>query len=223
MYRQMKDEAEKPSAVVADSKQLPQEMPRAAEAALEETKSTLNIFAKIGYGFGHVYNDLCATIWFSYMLLFLKYVLTFDDEAGWYMMLGQIADAIFTTIIGVTSDRFSTKRNWHILGTVLVTISFPVLFVLRPDVLSDWGNIIYFSMFIVLFQCGWAIVQISHLAILPELSKTHNDRSELNTVRFCLSISSNITVFLVAWAVLQTPDRSEGSIGTEDFEKFRVI
>lgn len=189
----------------------------------DETRSTLSFFAKVGYGFGHVYNDLCATIWFSYTLLFLKDVLEMPTEAGSYMMLGQITDAIFSAIVGYLTDSYSTKRNWHIMGTIAVAISFPMLFMLQRDVLPYLGNLFYFSLFITVFQCGWATVQISHLAILPELSTTQKDRSELNSVRYCMSIFSNITVFIAAWTVLHIRNRSADRIGVNDFDKFRVI
>lgn len=32
----------------------------------------LNVIEKLGYGLGHIYNDLCAGVWFSYTLLFLQ-------------------------------------------------------------------------------------------------------------------------------------------------------
>lgn len=187
-----------------------------------ESESTLNIIAKVGYGFGHVFNDLCATVWFSYMLLFLKYVLVMPLEAGSYMMLGQVTDALFSAVVGVMTDRYSTKRNWHIMGTAIVALSFPMLFVMQQDVLPYWGNLFYFSFFITLFQCGWATVQISHLAILPELSTTHKDRADLNSVRYCMSVFSNIAVFLVTWMVLRIENKSSARIGSEDFDKFRV-
>jgi Na+/melibiose symporter-like transporter len=192
------------------------------EHELDESRSTLSIFAKVGYGFGHVFNDLCATIWFSYTLLYLKEVLTMS-EAGSYMMLGQITDAAFSAIVGLMTDRYSTKRNWHIMGTVLVALSFPMIFMVQRDTLPYLANLFYFSLFITIFQCGWATVQISHLAILPELSTTSTDRSELNSVRYCMSIFSNITVFIVAWMVLHIGLDENRSIGVNDFDKFRVI
>ena len=30
---------------------------------------------KIGYGFGHVLNEFCASMWFSYLLVYFQYVL----------------------------------------------------------------------------------------------------------------------------------------------------
>lgn len=37
-----------------------------------DRRSTLRIVEKIGFGLGHVYNDLCAGVWFSYTLLFMQ-------------------------------------------------------------------------------------------------------------------------------------------------------
>lgn len=188
----------------------------------DEKISTLSAFQKIGYGFGHVFNDLCATIWFSYTLLFLKYVVMMQAEAGSLMMLGQLSDALFSAIVGFLTDLYSTKRNWHIIGSVIVCLSFPLIFILHRSVLPYWGNVFYFSVVITLFQCGWSTVQISHLAILPEYSNTERDRSELNAIRFSMSILSNITVFIVAYAFLHIRDKSTDEIGVADFDKFRV-
>lgn len=32
-------------------------------------------FQKFAFGTGHVLNDLCASVWFSYLLVYLQYVL----------------------------------------------------------------------------------------------------------------------------------------------------
>lgn len=134
-----------------------------SDHASEESRSTLSLFAKVGYGLGHVFNDLCATIWFSYTLLFMKDVMMMPDEAGSYMTFGQITDAIFSALIGFLIDRYGTKRNWHVVGTAIISLSFPMLFMLKGHVLPYLGNLFYFSLFIALFQCGWATIQISHL------------------------------------------------------------
>jgi Na+/melibiose symporter-like transporter len=190
---------------------------------VSESISTLSLVQKLGYGIGHVSNDLCSTVWFSYTLLFFKYVLVMPTEAGSYMMLGQLTDALFSAMVGVLTDLYGTKRNWHIVGSVMVCLSFPLMFILQRNVLPYWGNVFYFSAVITLFQCGWATVQISHLAIIPEYSNTERDRSELNAVRFSMSILSNITVFVVAFAFLHIRDKSStDQIGPNDFGKFRV-
>lgn len=79
-----------------------------------------SIWSKIGFGFGHIYNDLCASIWFSYLLMFLKNVLVIPGGgAGGLMMFGQAIDAAATPVVGLLSDKFGTKQIWHIFGEFL--------------------------------------------------------------------------------------------------------
>lgn len=78
---------------------------------------SLNVMEKLGYGLGHIYNDLCAGVWFSYTLLFLQGALRISaKEAGILVMLGQVGDAIATPVIGILADKYGTKRTWHIGG-----------------------------------------------------------------------------------------------------------
>lgn len=87
------------------------------QSTTDQMLSTLSIGTKIGFGLGHIYNDLCAGIWFSYTLLFMQGALTMPGtEAGGLMMLGQVGDAIATPIFGYLIDKFGTKQKWHILG-----------------------------------------------------------------------------------------------------------
>lgn len=93
----------------------------------DQMKSSLSFFQKIGFGLGHVYNDLCAGVWFSYTLLFMQGSLQMSsEEAGILLMLGQVGDALATPIVGILTDKYSTKKKWHISG-ILTYINFGVL------------------------------------------------------------------------------------------------
>lgn len=37
---------------------------------------------KLSFGTGHVLNDLCASVWFSYLLVYLQYVLLVKTPKG---------------------------------------------------------------------------------------------------------------------------------------------
>ena len=78
---------------------------------------------KLSYGVGHVLNDLCASMWFSYLLLYFQSVNLFSKlSAGFILLLGQLADAIATPLIGYESDRingcfgYGKRKSWHVLG-----------------------------------------------------------------------------------------------------------
>lgn len=193
--------------------------------AMDDSKTTLKFFEKIGFSLGHVYNDLCAAIWFSYTLLFMQGVLNMPGpQAGAMVMLGQVGDAIATPIVGILTDRFSTKRNWHIFGTFLVVATFPLIFAICPlcDIFPSWWKLTYFSIVILIFQFGWPVVQITHLAMIPELSRTQRDRTDLTATRYSASICSNVVVYMVTWAVLHIQTSYENKISPTDWPKFRV-
>lgn len=47
----------------------------------------LSFGRKLSYGVGHVLNDLSASMWFSYLLIYLHRVVNFENATAGYMML----------------------------------------------------------------------------------------------------------------------------------------
>ena len=43
-------------------------------------RTKLSLITKYSYGVGHVLNDLCASIWFSYFLVYFHNVLQFNNS-----------------------------------------------------------------------------------------------------------------------------------------------
>ena len=80
---------------------------------------------KLAYGVGHVLNDICASMWFTYLLVFFHYVMGFDPFlSGVILLIGQVADALATPFVGFHSDknddfwlcRYGRRKTWHLLG-----------------------------------------------------------------------------------------------------------
>jgi len=58
-------------------------------ASDEEIERPISLGQKAAYGVGHVLNDICAALWFSYILLFLQTILGLPAPvAGGLMLLG---------------------------------------------------------------------------------------------------------------------------------------
>ena len=73
-------------------------------------------------------------------------------------------------------------------GVILVVFSFPFLYMvcLTCEQFSErsvWIQFGYYSIFIAMFQIGWAASQISHLAMVPELTSNQHVKVELNAIR----------------------------------------
>ncbi|XP_054159274.1 major facilitator superfamily domain-containing protein 12-like [Oppia nitens] len=172
---------------------------------------------RLAFCVGHVLNDVCAAIWFSYFLVYMHFINRFHKTAAYLLLIGQIADAIATPFVGIELDkdndwwicRYGRKKCWHLLGTVLICVTFPIIFTkcIGCDSTSENAKMVYYSAFIVIFQFGWAAVQISHLSLIPDLTPYSSERVELNAWRYALSVASNITVYLIAWLMFYLDGR----------------
>ena len=150
---------------------------------------------RIGYGVGHVLNDMCAAMWFTYLLIFFHNVVGFDNiYAGALLAIGQLADGISTVFVGIFSDRsgdywmcnrYGNRKSWHLIGTVCVVLSFPFIFhpCINCEDASQSAQMVYYAAFIIILQFGWAAVQLSHLAMIPELTSSESEYTLLTSVR----------------------------------------
>lgn len=83
----------------------------------------LPLTQRLGYSIGHVLNDLTASVWFSYLIVYFHQVMNFNNNlAGYLMLIGQVSDAMFTPFIGYESDRtrgfcgLGRRKAWHLVG-----------------------------------------------------------------------------------------------------------
>ena len=175
---------------VVGSKPLMEPSSGETSTLLMTPRSRLSILQRGAYGVGHVFNDMCASMWFTYFILFCHTVLRIPNlYAGLLVLIGQTADGLATPVVGflcdTTENWYGGRKTWHFIGTVCVTGSFfffwhSCIYCSQQPV--GW-QILYFSSFIVVFQFGWAAVQISHLALIPELTPHKNERVLLNAIR----------------------------------------
>lgn len=71
-------------------------------------------------------------------------------------------------------------------GTLFIATTFPFIFspyVSWLEESSALTKIAYYSIFIIIFQIGWASVQVSHLSLAPDLTPHQDERTSLLTVR----------------------------------------
>ncbi|KAF2345957.1 Major facilitator superfamily domain, partial [Trinorchestia longiramus] len=199
--------------------------------------SQLTRLSKFGYGVGHVLNDLCSSLWFTYLLIFLNKVERFPNTlAGAVLLIGQVADGISTPFVGTQADRtddtafcmkYGRRKTWHLAGTIFVAAAFPFIFMgcLGCGLTEAGYQVLYLAPFVVIFQFGWAAVQISHLALIPSLTSEPHERTELNAIRYAFTVFSNITVYLITWLALglQSTSAADSVIGPDDAATFKMI
>ncbi len=156
----------------------------------QKTKK-LPLVRKVAYGFGHVFNDLCVGLWISYLIVFYYYVIGLSYvHAGILYLCGQVADAAFTPFIGYFCDRtyvkfYGRRKLWHLMGTVIVAALYIIYWYkcINCEHASAIVKVVYYAIPIIVIQFGWTSVQISHLALIPELTEDKDERMELNVIR----------------------------------------
>lgn len=90
----------------------------------------------------------------------------------------------------VTKSLIFNSGIHNFSGSILVSCTFPLLFIRcwgcwikADDSYLSWWMPFYYAILIVFFQIGWAIVQISHLAMIPAITDNLQIRSELTSIR----------------------------------------
>lgn len=150
---------------------------------------------RISYCTGHIFNDLCSAVWFTYFIVYFNKVVGLSTtETGLLFLIAQGADAVLTPFMGVGCDRlvikslarYGKRKTWHLFGTIFVAIAWPFIFspCLACSIDSpSWLPLAYYSVTVVIFHVGWAGVQIAHLSLIPEIAKRPGEIVELNAVR----------------------------------------
>ncbi|XP_041912977.1 major facilitator superfamily domain-containing protein 12a isoform X1 [Alosa sapidissima] len=200
---------------------------------MSDSPSYLHFCRRLSYAVGHFLNDLCASMWFTYLLVYYHSVLGFGNTyAGILLLVGQIADGVCTPLIGYESDRtagcgtYGKRKTWHLVGTVSVLVSFAFIFnqcIGCNGGTPQWAGVIYFLPFIVIFQFGWAATQISHLSLIPELVTCEYAKVELTAFRYAFTVVANITVFGAAWVLFHLQEESTDNLGPADIPVFRNL
>lgn len=200
-----------------------------------QRRNKLPLTQRLAFSVGHVLNDLCSAMWFTYLLVYFEGIRGFSSSnAGIALLLGQVADAMATPFVGLESDRvnfslcnsYGKRKSWHLFGTICVAISFPLIFtecVGCNGYTSQFAQLIYYSAFIIIFQFGWAAVQISHLSLIPELTPVSSERTELNSYVYAWTVSSNIAVYAIMWFLFGTDKSRISAITKSDGQHFHRL
>ncbi|XP_023242368.1 major facilitator superfamily domain-containing protein 12-like [Centruroides sculpturatus] len=193
---------------------------------------------RISFGVGHFLNDLTASMWFTYLLVYLQFVLCFDTGvSGFVLLVGQVTDAIATPLLGYETDsshhlgickKYGRRKVLYLFGVSCVLFSFPFIFIQCPGCSnsSQWAMVVYLVPLVVIFQTGWAAVQVSHLALIPVITDDSSERDFLNVIRNAFDAVADFSVFTIAWIIFVTTVNGPTdalSIAEDDKTKFMII
>eukprot|EP00808_Paulinella_micropora_P018715 g70470.t1 len=172
------------------------------------------------YGLGHVLNDMCASCWFFYLLVLLTQVRGMPGyKAGLVLLSGQVADALATPLVGYLSDRsrgcmgINGRKLFYLLGAVMVLVCFFFVFAeCVPCDLQQTNQLLlvaYYSAAAALFNVGWAALQVSYQAMVPDMSPDEGDRVALVSASYFSNVGSSVLVFGLLWGLIHLTDLTQ--------------
>lgn len=178
----------------------------------QKVSEKLYFTTKLAYGAGDMGPALTANILVFFLLPFLTNVAGLNPSlAGSVLFIGKISDAINDPIIGILSDRTSTKWGRRIPWIILSAIPFGCIFFLQWIVpkfsensgLNNTYLFIYYLLIGVLFNLFYTTVNLPYQALTPELTQDYNERTSLNSFRFSFSIGASIFSLILAGIIFQ--------------------
>ncbi|KAF3322051.1 major facilitator superfamily domain-containing protein 12-like protein [Carex littledalei] len=180
----------------------------------EPNTSPLGRSSILSYGSGHMLNDITSSCWFTYLLLFLTDVGLTPRNAAIVMLSGQVADAFTTIFVGELIDRIGHFKLWHAGGSILVAISFSSVFggcvpckLLKSD--TSALETIGYSVFAAIFNVGWAITQVSHMAMVNCITLNPTSRVSLASCRNAFTMVANLSLYAIALSVFTVFNNTE--------------
>ncbi|KAJ4769549.1 Major facilitator superfamily protein [Rhynchospora pubera] len=180
----------------------------------EPNTEPLGRLSILSYGSGHMLNDITSSCWFTYLLLFLTDVGLSPSNAAIVMLSGQVADAFTTIFVGELIDRFGHFKLWHAGGSILVAVSFSSVFggcvpckLLNSD--SSSLETIGYSVFAAIFNVGWAITQVSHMAMVNCITSNPTSQVSLASCRNAFTMVANLGLYAIALAVFTVFNNTE--------------
>ena len=161
---------------------------------MTETQTPLK--QRLACGVGNVYNDLIRSMMYSFGLVYYMRVAQLSsNQSGVVLACGQFSSVIAGLVFGYCSDkvdlpylsrRLGRRKVWHLLGTIIVAVSFMIAF--SRCIICTWSpsSTVAFGYFTFAYGmvCFWyEAVAIGSLSIIPEIVKTYNETVTLNSIR----------------------------------------
>ena len=194
-----------------------------------EDEEEICMKTKIGYGSGHVYNDIAANAGAGYGLLYYTTVVGLSNvNAGLIFLIGNIVDAVAVTTTGFLVDmdinfkiisRYGQLKSWHLLGTLCVLVGYTLMFLPPPGVEMKEKVTIYYIFVFVLGNIGYAIVAISHNSIILKIAKFESNQVLLASIKTSGTSIACIVIYAAAYLCFGV---DEESLNSDAFTTFAL-
>ena len=162
----------------------------------------LSRWNKIAYAVGEIgYATGPGTVIPFWYTIFLTDIAQLDLRlVSLFWLVVTVWDAVNDPLIGFLSDRTRTRwgrrRPYLLLGAVPFGVTFALLW-LVPTVESQAALFAYYTVVYILFEAMFTIVSCPYVALTPELTQDHDERTSLVTYRMAFNIGASLAAPLL--------------------------
>ena len=168
-----------------------------------------DVIPMINYSSANITTSGAGYVISLYYMKFLTDVVNLDMAwAGLVTTLAVVWDAITDPIMGVITDRTRSKygkhRRYILWGMPLFVTSFAMMF-------NSYGldgeaepvkTFIYYTVAYMLYKTAYTIIDIPHVAMLPELAPDYDLRIQYNSVGYIFNSFGMFPSFFLVSAIL---------------------
>jgi GPH family glycoside/pentoside/hexuronide:cation symporter len=136
------------------------------------------------YGFGSIAIGIKNNLLGTYLLIYYNQVLGLDAAvAALAMALALVVDAVSDPIVGIWSDRVSTRwgRRHPFMYAAIIPFALSYYFILKdPGPISDTDLFFRLLFLLIVLRMSMTFYEIPRGALAPELSKDYDQRNALS-------------------------------------------
>lgn len=156
----------------------------------------LSLRTKFSYGLGDWGTSAATAARNLYWLFFLVNVVGLDPGfAGIIVLIGRLWDSINDPLIGIISDRISSRwgrrRPFLLFGAVPFGVFFFLLYYVPPIASTSWLGVYYTAIYL-LFDTMYTVINVPYSALTPELTEDYDERSSLAGWRIAIAILASM-------------------------------
>ncbi len=156
----------------------------------------ISLKTKLGYGSAEFSSSIFFTLTSFWLLNFLTDEVRLSAAlAGSALLVGKIWDAVIDPFIGYMSDhtrsRWGRRRPYILFFTIPFGIAFVLMF-RNPGIAAQAGKFWWALLTYVFFCTVYSFTNIPYNALLPEISKDYNERTNISGYKQVFAVIGTI-------------------------------